>query len=124
MAIRDIEVRLTGLEDGLLEKFGYREFGVRIGTTELEILPQVKERDVSSFSPTQLTAFANSLGSSGNPTTYFELTVSRLIDSDLIRSFDYWYLVKEGIEIKCMPVSLVETDSRYIVILGVLKQNA
>lgn len=123
MTIRDIEVRLTGLEDNLLDKFGYREFGVRIGTTPLTILPQIEEKDINSFTPQQLTNFANAMGNSGNPTTYFKLTLSRLIDETLVRGFDYWYLTKNDIEIKCMPVSLTETDSRYIVILGVLKQD-
>lgn len=123
MAIRDVEVRLTGLVDRLGDKFGYREYAVRVGDTYLNNKPEIKEKDINSFSPTQLANFANSLGNTGNPTTFFQLNVSRLEPEELVRGFNYWYL-ERGVEvIKCMPVSLVENDSRYVVILGILKQD-
>lgn len=123
MSVRDIEVRLASVEDTLLSRLGYREYTVRVGNTTLEIAPEVIQKSLKAYSDDQLRKFIQSLGSRGNPIAYFEVAVSREIGEPLVRSMDYWYLSRDGYQATCLPCDIQVDDSRYLLVLGVIKQT-
>lgn len=124
MSVRDVEVRLASLEDKILEGLGYREYFILIGTTPVKILPGTTQKNQSSYTSEQLQGFADRLGGQGNPIALFKVAVSREVPESLIRSSAYWTLTRSGYTAKCLPIDIVVTDSRYVVLLGVLKQTA
>ena len=121
MSVRDLEVRLTRLEDNILGRLGYREYTVTVGSTLLDPVPEVLQKSVNAYSETKLASFINALGGQGNPISFYELQVSRLVPESLIRSFVYWTLLRDGLESTCLPVSITVEDSRYKVILAAIK---
>lgn len=121
MSVRQTEVNLTKLEDDILEKLGYREYTILIDTTELDPKPQVKPKDASKFSPSEISQFIDRIGGNGNAISYFEVMVSRLIPEALVRSFNYWYLIRDNLTSQCLPVKIETLDSRYKVVLAVIK---
>jgi hypothetical protein len=123
MTIRNLEVRLTRLEDNILGRFGYREYVVEVGNTALDPVPEVVQKSLSAYSETKLSGFINALGGQGNPISFYELAVSRLIAESTIRQFSYWKLTRDGIVSECLPVSITVEDARYKVILATIKQT-
>jgi hypothetical protein len=121
MSIRDLETRLTGLEDNILDRFGYREFSVVVDGTTLNPPPEVISKGFQDYSEAAISKFINSLGGKGNPTGFFEVTVSRLISETLIRSYKYWTITRDSYVADCLPVAIKVTDSRIIVTLAVIK---
>lgn len=123
MSVRDIEVRLTGVEDSILDKLGYREFDVSVGGTLLDPKPEVIEKPLSGYSTDQIRGFADSLGGQGNPVSTFQLFISRLVDESLISNYNYWTLTRDNLVATCLPLEIKVEDSRYVVLLGVIKNE-
>jgi len=121
--VRAIEVKLGSLEDKILKDLGYREYNVSIGGILIEPSPLVEPKPLRGYSDSQLRGFADSLGGQGNPITLFKIHISREIDEGLIRSFNYWMLERDGFNAQCLPVEIRETDSRYLVTVGVIKSG-
>jgi len=121
MSVRDLEVRLTRLEDSILGRLGYREYEVKVGNQLLDPQPEVVQKSVASYSETKLASFINALGGRGNPISYFELEVSRLVPEAVVRSYQYWSLKRDGFVSECLPVSITTTDARHRVILAAIK---
>lgn len=124
MSLRDIEVRLgANIEDAVLSRLGYREYSVTIGSTPITVLPEVNHKNITSYTQDQLSGFADRLGGNGNPISIFELKLSRVIPESTVRQFGYWILSRDGYEATCLPIDIKVEDSRYIVLLGVIKQT-
>jgi len=121
MSVRDLEVRLTRLEDNILGRLGYREYQVKVGNLTLDPQPEVVQKSLAAYSETKLASFIQALGRRGNPISYYELEVSRLVPEATIRSYQYWNLTRDGYVSECLPVSITTTDARYRVILAAIK---
>lgn len=119
--VRSIEVRLSSLEDRILDRLGYREFQVFVGSTEILPKPGIIEKPLSSYNATQLQGFADSLGGQGNPITTFKLAISREFPEPIIRNFAYWRLIRDSYEATCLPVDFKITDARALVTVAVIK---
>lgn len=122
--VRRIEVKLASLQDRILGKLGYREYSLSISGTQVDILPGITQKNITSYSPDQLSGFADRLGGQGNPISIFRLELSREVPESLVRQFGYWILSRDGYVADCLPLDIQVTDSRYIVLLGVIKQTA
>lgn len=123
MSIRDLEVKLTRLEDNILDRFGYREYTVEVGLDTLDPVPEVVQKSLSAYSETKLASFIQALGGQGNPISFYELAISRLISESVVRQFSYWKLTRDGIISECLPVSITVEDARYKVVLATIKQT-
>lgn len=123
MSVRKLEVDLTGLEDRISKELGYREYQVYVGDTLLEPPPNVDQKKVDEFSPKSLDLFQKNLQGNTSPIGFFKLKISRLIPESLIRDYQYWDLIRDNIKSSCLPVSITVEDSRYIVILAVIKNS-
>jgi hypothetical protein len=123
-SVRQVEVNASVLEDNILDSLGYREYSVLVGETPLTPKPEVVHKPLKSFSDSQIRNFIDQLGGQGNPISYFGVAVSRAISEATIRSLDYWSVTRDGYQATCLPVSIEVTDSRYNVILAVLKQTS
>ena len=123
MTVRDVEVRLSSLEDRILDRLGYREYTLTIKDEVIDILPGVQQKNITSYSPSQLQGFADRLGGQGNPISIFNLAISREVPEATIRAFGYWTLSRDGYTAECLPLDIKVTDSRYQVLLGVIKQS-
>ena len=121
MTVRRLEVELTVLEDNILGDLGYREYIVQIGEFVLDPVPEVEQKDASAFPSAALNTFIDRMGGHGNPIGFYQLSVSRSIPEQLIRSLEYWTLTRDGYVIQALPVALVVADARYRVTLGVVK---
>lgn len=122
MTVRNLEIRLTGLEDNISDRLGYREFTVAINGTILSPPPEVISKGFKDYSEAAISKFINTLGGKGNPSGFFEVVVSRLIvDESVIRSYEYWTITRDSYVATCLPVAIKVTDSRYEVILAVIK---
>jgi len=121
MTVRDVEVRLASLEDRILDRLGYREYQLTIGTDVVAILPGTEQKNITSYSDEQLRGFANRLGGNGNPIGIFKLKISREVPEATVRQLKYWRLSREGYIADCLPLDIKVTDSRYEVLLGVIK---
>ena len=124
MSVRDLEVRLTRLEDNILSNLGYREYEVVIGDLVVDPKPEVNQKSLAAYSETKLANFINALGGQGNPISFFELQVSRLVDEETVRSYQYWKLTRDSIVAECLPVSITVEDARYKVILAAIKYTS
>lgn len=123
MTVRDTEVRLTRTEDNILDRLGYREYTVVVDGVTLDPKPSVINKPLSRFSGDTLNRFIDQLGGKGNPVSFYELSISRLIDETLLRSDVYWYVTRGTYEAKCLPVQFEVLDSRVKVTLGILKRT-
>lgn len=129
MSLRDTEVKLASLEDQILGKLGYREYTVKIGNSVVSPDPAIALRSHLRFSEDQIKGWTLKLNqgsnssTSGNTITLYELKISREVPETTIRKQDYWYLKRGKNTIKCSMLSLDIKDSRYIVILGVIKSE-
>lgn len=121
MSVRDIEVRLGGLEDNILDNLGYREYAVSVAGVPLDPPPEVIQKSIRSYTEGQMQRFIDAMGGNGNPVAFFEAYISRLIPESTIRTFDYWTIARDGFTAKCLLVDLVVDDSRYKATLGVVK---
>lgn len=119
--VRGIEERLGGLEDRILDRLGYREYKVFVGETLVDPPPQIIEKPLSAYSPSQLQGFVDALGGSGNPISTYRLDISRLVDEGTIRGFNYWRLERSDYVSVCLPLEIVVMDARIKVLLGVIK---
>jgi hypothetical protein len=122
-SVRDIEVLFSGIEDEILEDLGYREYRVFVNNVELNPKPEIVQKPLASFSDGTIKRFIDSLGGQGNPITYYKLFISRTISEETIRVFGYWLLARGTYNATCLPVEFKVTDSRYEVLLGVIKQS-
>lgn len=123
MSVRDIEVRLTKLEDDILDNLGYREFNIEVNGTILNPKPEVIEKPLSGYSSDQIRGFADTLGGQGNPISTFKLMISRTIPENLITDYSYWTLTRDNLVATCLPLEISVEDSRYVVLLGVIKNE-
>lgn len=121
--VREIEVTFAGIEDEILDDLGYREYTITIDGIELTPKPEVIQKPLQAFSDGQIRRFIDNLGGQGNPITYFQVNVSRTITESTIRNFSYWVLTRDSYVATCLPVQFKVTDSRYEVLLGVIKQE-
>ena len=119
--VRDTEVKLTGVEDRLLARLGYRLYDVYVGNQLVDPPPAVTEKPLSSYTGTQLQGFVDALGGNGNPITTFKLEISRLVPESILREFNYWRLERDDYVATCLPIELIVMDSRIKVLLGVVK---
>lgn len=124
VSVRQIEIDLTRVEDNVLGSLGYREYSVVVNNTTLDPVPEVIQKTSTSFSDEDVNKFIQAMGGRGNPSIFFKLTISRLIPEALLRTNNYWTLERDGYVAECLPVDFKVEDARYIVILGVVKQNA
>lgn len=122
-SVRDIEVLFGGIEDTILDSLGYREYEVTIGANTVTPRPEVINKPLQAFSDGQIRQFIDSLGGQGNPIAYFKVIIARTFLEAIVRDFAYWTLTRETYEAQCLPVQIKVTDSRYEVLLGVLKQS-
>jgi len=122
MTVRDIEVSLASLEDNILANLGYREFVVAVGSTVISPSPQVVDKPKKNMSTAVFQSYLQALGNNGNPTNFFEVTISREIDENVIRKPNYWKLTRGNYKAECLPVEIVVSDSRYLVMLAVIKR--
>jgi len=123
MSVRDLEVRLSELEDNISHNLGYREYLVKVGDTTLEPRPYCDMKKVEDFKPGTLDLFKQNLQGNTTPIGFFSLNISRVISESTIRAYNYWYIIRDGIESQCLPVSIQVEDSRYKVILAIIKKN-
>jgi hypothetical protein len=121
MTVRDIEVKLTSLEDNILNNLGYREYTIAIGATELTIKPEVIQKSIRGYSDGQMQRFIDAMGGQGNPIAFFQIALSRDISESLVRQYDYWTLIRDGLVAKGLLVDLIVEDARYIATVGVIK---
>lgn len=121
MSIRDLEVRLTETEDRINARLGYREYAVRVDGVLLDPPPEVKHRAITSYRAETYMQFINTLGGSGNPLGFYEVYISRLIPEATVRAYKGWQVTRDTYTARCLPVSLEVQDSRYIVVLAVVK---
>lgn len=122
MTVRAIEVDLASLEDKILDSLGYREFTVVVGTTVISPNPEVIDTPKKSLSTAVYQSYIQTLGNNGNPTNFFKVTISREVDESIIRQPKYWRLTRENYVAECLPVEIVVQDSRYLVMLAVIKR--
>jgi hypothetical protein len=123
-SVRDIEVKFATVEDNILDNLGYREYVLTVGNTEINPKPEVTQKPIQSFSDGAIRRFIDNLGGQGNPVTYFKVAISREVDESILRAFAPWRLTRGSYVANCLPVELKVTDSRYEVMLGVLKQSS
>lgn len=119
--IRDVEVRFSGTEDQILERLGYREYEVRVDGVLLEPKPEVIHKAPTSYTSGRYMMFIDKLGGKGNPLGFYEVAISRLLPEDVVRSYKYWEVKRGDYIARCSPVSFEVTDSRFNVILAVVK---
>jgi hypothetical protein len=123
MTVRNLEVRLTELEDDISQNLGYREYIVKVGSTTLDPRPYCDMKKVEDFKPGTLDLFKQNLQGNTTPIGFFSLNISRTIPENIIRTYDYWYIIRDGIESQCLPVSIQVEDARYKVMLAIVKKN-
>lgn len=122
-SVRKLQVDLTGLEDNISKNLGYREYEVKIGDTVLSPVPNIEQKEVNEFKPSTLDLFQQNLQNNSSPIGFFVANISRLIDENLVRTYKYWTITRDGIESECLPVSITVEDARYKVILAIIKRN-
>lgn len=125
MSVRRVEVRLTNTEDKVLQRLGYREYEVSILTTPPTVVsppPKVTNTNQSQLGPDQLESFLQ-MGGYGNVSSLYTVEISRLFPEALVRGPYYWQVSRDGYVARCLLVSVQTLDSRYRVILGVLKDG-
>jgi hypothetical protein len=80
-------------------------------------------KKVEDFKPGTLDLFKQNLQGNTTPIGFFSLNISRTIPENIIRTYDYWYIIRDGIESQCLPVSIQVEDARYKVMLAIVKKN-
>jgi hypothetical protein len=123
-SVRDIEVRFGSVEDNILNRLGYREYTLTVGNYEVNPLPEVVQKPIQAFSDSQVRRFIDNLGGQGNPITFYKVTISREVPEANLREYVLWTLTRGSYVAECLPVEFTVSDSRYTVILGVLKQSS
>lgn len=122
MTVRSIEVELASLEDEILDSLGYREFTVTVGSTVISPNPEVVDTPKKNLSTAVYQGYLQTLGNNGHPTNFFKVTISREVAESVIRQAKYWRLTRESYSAECLPVEIVVQDSRYLVMLAVIKR--
>lgn len=120
--VREIEVTLATLEDNILDSLGYREYTVKVGSIGITPNPEVTDVPKDKLGTATYQGYVQALGNNGNPTNFFKLVISREVAESTIRQAKYWTITRESYKAECLPVEIRVQDSRYVVVLAVIKR--
>lgn len=122
MTVRPIEVQLASLEDDILDSLGYREFTVEVGSTVISPNPEVVDTPKKNIPTAAYQGYLQVLGGNGHPTNFFNIAISREVPEATIRQAEYWTLTRDTYVAQGLPVEIVVQDSRYLVMVAIIKR--